>query len=163
MSDYVRPLAMILLPNLGGFVGGFITRRNIKTWYEGLKLPSWRPPNKVFPIAWTALYSSMGFASYLVWRDGEGFGGDAATPLAWYTAQLALNWAWTPLFFGLHSPKWAFVNIVFMWGAIVGTIYTFHGVNETAAYLLLPYLGWVSFASALNYRIWRDNPSIKEE
>uniref|UniRef100_A0A0B6YXR4 TspO/MBR-related protein n=1 Tax=Arion vulgaris TaxID=1028688 RepID=A0A0B6YXR4_9EUPU len=162
MSDYVAPVAAVLLPNVGGIIGSFFTRRNIKTWYEGLKLPSWRPPNRVFPIAWTTLYSTMGYASYLVWRDGGGFGGDAASPLAWYSAQLALNWTWSPIFFGFRSPKWAFLNIVFLWGGIAQTIYMFHDINKNAAYLLLPYLGWVSFAALLNFRIWRDN-RIKEE
>ncbi|GFO06241.1 translocator protein [Plakobranchus ocellatus] len=112
---------------------------------------------------WTLLYGTMGYASYMVWRDGGGFGGDAALPLAWYGTQLALNWAWTPIFFGCHSFKWAFVDIVALWGAIAGTIYMFHGVNETAGYLMIPYLGWVTFAGVLNFTIWRLNPSVEDK
>jgi benzodiazapine receptor len=162
MSDYLAPLAAIVIPNLGGIAGSFITKRSLKTWYTTLKRPSWNPPNKVFPIVWPILYSTMGYASYLVWRDGGGFAGDAASPIAWYGAQLALNWAWTPIFFGLHSPKWAFVEIVCLWGAIAGTIYMFHGVNERAAYMLVPYLCWCTYASSLTFKIWRDNPSKEE-
>ncbi|RUS84024.1 hypothetical protein EGW08_008202 [Elysia chlorotica] len=163
MSDYMKPAAAVILPFVGGFAGGIVTRKNIPTWYEGLKHPSWRPPNKVFGPVWSLLYGSMGYASYLVWRDGGGFGGDAAVPLALYGTQLALNWVWTPIFFGAHSLKWAFVDIVAMWGAIAGTIFTFHGINETASYLLVPYLGWVTFAGALNFWHWRNNPSIEEK
>uniref|UniRef100_A0A2C9K612 Translocator protein n=1 Tax=Biomphalaria glabrata TaxID=6526 RepID=A0A2C9K612_BIOGL len=162
MSDYLAPAAAIILPNIGGLAAGYITRGNIKTWYEGLKLPSWRPPNRIFPPVWTTLYCTMGYASYLVWRDGGGFTGDAALPLAAYGTQLALNWAWTPIFFGAHSLKWGFAEIVCLWGSIAGTVYLFHGVNERAAYMMLPYLGWVTFATALTFRIWRDNSEKKE-
>ncbi|XP_059159210.1 translocator protein-like [Physella acuta] len=163
MSDYIAPAAAIFLPQIGAIAAGFRSSGSIETWYEGLKLPSWRPPNQVFPPVWTALYCSMGYASYLVWRDGGGFGGDAALPLAAYGTQLALNWAWSPIFFGAHSLKWGLIDIVFLWGGIAGTTYLFHGINETASYLMLPYLGWVSFASVLTYRIWRDNPDPKKE
>ncbi|CAG5123111.1 unnamed protein product [Candidula unifasciata] len=163
MSDYVAPVTAILVPHLGAVAGGLFARRNLDGWYEGLKYPSWRPPNKIFPVVWTTLYSSMGYASYLVWRDGGGFRGDAAGPLALYGTQLALNWAWTPIFFGLRSPKWAFVDSVCLLGGIAGTIAAFYRVNETAAFVLFPYFGWVAFATYLNYRIWRDNPEKKEE
>jgi len=157
MSDYLAPALGIGLPFIGGAAGSIITKKNVKTWYRTLKKPSWNPPDKAFGIAWSALYGCMGFSSYLVWRDGGGFDGDAAMSLAWYTAQLALNWAWTPIFFHFHSPKWAFAELLLLWGGIAGTIYNFSGINTTATYLMLPYLGWVSFAGALNFRIWRDN------
>lgn len=131
MSDLLsKPIvqagAAILLPNIGGWASGLITRQvrkyftqnesqidnydnniqHIKTWYEQLNKPKLRPPNYVFPIAWTTLYSSMGYASYLVWKNGGGFGGAARFPLMLYGAQFALNMAWTPLFFGMHELKW---------------------------------------------------------
>lgn len=151
------PAFAVVLPNLGAIAGGFLTKRAISVWYENLKKPSWRPPNWAFGPVWTCLYSSMGYASYLVWRDGGGFDGEAAMPLAVYGTQLALNWAWTPIFFGAKSLKWGLIEIVGLWGAIAGTIYTFYPVNRVAAGLLVPYLGWVTLATTLTYTIWRDN------
>lgn len=158
MSDYVVPAFAVVLPNLGGIAGSFLTPKTaIPVWYENLKKPSWRPPNWAFGPVWTCLYSSMGYASYLVWRDGGGFDGEAAMPLAVYGTQLALNWAWSPIFFGAKSLKWGLIEIVGLWGAIAGTIYTFYPVNRVAAGLLVPYLGWVTLATTLTYTIWRDN------
>lgn len=98
--------AAVLLPNIGGWISGGITKHHIKSWYENLNLPKCRPPNYVFPIAWTTLYSGMGYASYLVWKDGGGFNGAAKFPLMLYGAQYALNMAWTPLFFGKKLLDW---------------------------------------------------------
>lgn len=102
----VQIAGAVILPNIGGWVGGIITKRNIESWYTGLKKPSWRPPNYAFAPAWTALYSGMGYASYVVYKQGGGFNGAAKFPLMLFGAQLALNWAWTPLFFHYHELKW---------------------------------------------------------
>ncbi len=96
-------------------------------------------------------------SGWLVWREA-GFAG-ATLPLAVYGLQLVLNAAWTPIFFGLHRPNLAFLNIVLVWLSIVATMLLFYPINAVAASLLLPYLAWVTFAAALNFAIWRLNPS----
>lgn len=125
-------------------------------WYASLNKPSWNPPGWIFGPVWTALYTMMAVAAWLVWQKG----GLAAQrrPLLIYIAQLALNAAWTPLFFGLHRPDLAFVDILLVWLGIIATMAAFWRVHRTAAMLLAPYLAWVSFASALNYTIWKLNP-----
>lgn len=150
-----------LLPNIGGCLNGLLIRPEIDNWYKSLKKPSWRPPNSAFPIVWTGLYTGMGYASYLVWKDGGGFDGPARLPLTLYASQLALNWSWSPIFFHYHSPKWSMVNIVFLWSGVAACSYTFWQINKTAGIIMIPYLCWLTLASALNYRIWKDNPEKK--
>ena len=145
---------------LGAIPGGIINTRN-RPWYEKIKRPSWRPPNWVFGPVWTCLYAGMGFASYLVWRDG----GDT-TCLALYSAQLLLNWAWTPIFFGLHDARAASLEICLLWVSVLACGLKFYSVNPVAGLLFLPYQLWVSLASALTFDIWRlngDRPQPVEE
>ncbi len=125
-------------------------------WYASLHKPSWNPPAWVFGPVWTLLYTMMAVSVWLVWRRG-GFALQRAS-LSLFLAQLALNAAWTPLFFGLHQPGLAFVDIALLWLGIVATITAFRRVHCGAAWLLVPYLLWVSFASVLNFTLWRMNP-----
>lgn len=124
-------------------------------WYERLAKPSWRPPNWLFAPVWTVIYLTIAVSGWLVWRK-SGFAG-AALPLTIYLLQLVLNAAWTPIFFGLRRPDLAFFEIVILWLAIVATIVTFYSLNAAAAWLLLPYLAWVTFAATLNFGVWRLN------
>jgi tryptophan-rich sensory protein len=126
-------------------------------WYERLAKPSWRPPNRLFAPVWTVLYLTIAVSGWLVWREA-GFAG-AVLPLTMYALQLVLNAAWTPLFFGLHRPDLGFLDIVLVWLSIIATIAVFYPIHAGAALLLLPYLAWVTFAAALNFAIWRLNPS----
>ncbi len=127
-------------------------------WYERLAKPFWRPPKWLFAPAWAILYMTIAVSGWLVWGQA-GFAG-AALPLTIYLVQLTLNAAWTPIFFGLHRPDLAFFEIVLLWLSIIATIAFFHPVHDGAAWLLLPYLGWVTFAGALNLTLWRLNPAL---
>lgn len=124
-------------------------------WYASLKKPSWNPPGWIFGPVWSALYTMMGIAAWLVWKSG----GWAAQrrPLILFLVQLILNAIWTPLFFGLHQPGIAFAEILILWLGIAATLKAFRPVNTVAAWLLVPYLIWVSFASVLNGTLWRLN------
>jgi len=124
-------------------------------WFAALKKPAWNPPGWVFGPVWTALYAMMAAAAWLVWQRGGWK--EQRKPLLIFLAQLALNALWTPLFFGLHRPGVAFAEIVLLWLAIVATLVAFRPVNRTAAWLLVPYLAWVSFAAVLNGTLWRLN------
>ncbi|XP_015904888.1 translocator protein [Parasteatoda tepidariorum] len=157
MEKYTPIAGAILLPNLGGILTAFTTRKDVKTWYETLKHPSWRVPNYVFAPMWTTLYSGMGYASYLVWKEGGGFNGEAKLPLILYGSNLALNLAWPQIFFKFHKKGLALAEILVLWGSIGACTYAFYPISKTAAYLMLPYWAWVTLASALTYSIWRDN------
>jgi tryptophan-rich sensory protein len=125
------------------------------TWYAALERPSFTPPGAVFGPVWTLLYLLMALAAWLVWRRG-GFAG-ARLALSAYLLQLALNAAWSWLFFGEHRIGLALADIIVLWLAIAATAWLFHRHSRTAALLLLPYLAWVSFATALNFAFWRLN------
>lgn len=125
-------------------------------WYASLNKPSWNPPAWIFGPVWTALYAMMAVSAWLVWKRG-GFSGQRR-PLTLFLGQLVLNAAWTPLFFGLHWTGVAFAEIILLWLAIAATAAAFYAVRSPAAWLLLPYLAWVTFAAALNGVLWRLNP-----
>jgi len=146
---------------LGGFVaasfaaaalGGVVTGGSVRDWYPTLVKPAWNPPAWVFGPVWTALYTMMAVAAWLVWRR-VGWGG----ALVWFAVQLALNATWSPVFFGMHRIGLALVNIVLLWLAIAGTMVAFWRVTPVAGIVFAAYLGWASFAAALNFAIWRLN------
>jgi len=124
-------------------------------WYAGLSKPSWNPPAWVFGPAWSLLYVLMAVAAWLIWREGGWKAQGRALGL--FLLQWLLNALWTPLFFGLHRPGLAFVEIVILWLVIAATLVSFWRVRKVAGVLLVPYLAWVSFAAALNFTIWRLN------
>jgi translocator protein len=136
-------------------VGGSFTSAGMPEWYMSLEKPAFNPPSWVFGPVWTALYIMMAVAAWLVWKR-SGFRG-ARTALTFYFVQLALNLAWSAIFFALRSPGWALVEIVILWLAIAWTLRLFFHHSATAGWLMAPYLAWVSFAAALNAAIWRLN------
>lgn len=122
--------------------------------YRGLRQPSWAPPGAAFGPVWTVLYLLMGLAAWLVSRRG---GSAERGALRLWGVQLALNAAWTPLFFGANARGAALVDIVAMWVAIAATTAAFFARRTAAGALMLPYLAWVTFATALNFEVWRRN------
>jgi tryptophan-rich sensory protein len=124
-------------------------------WYARLQKPTWNPPNWIFAPVWTALYTAMAIAAWLVWKRGGFAGQRVALPL--FLAQLLCNATWSPLFFGLRHLALAFLDIVLLWLALLGTVVAFWKARPLAGALLVPYLAWVTFASALNFALWRLN------
>ena len=131
------------------------SRFPVDEWYAALLKPSWNPPNWLFGPVWSVLYLLMAISVWLVWRE-EGLLG-AIVPLSTFLLQLVLNAAWSWLFFGLHEPGVAFAGIVTLWVAIAVNIILFWRLKPISGILLIPYLLWVTFASALNYALWRLN------
>ncbi|MFA6099321.1 MAG: TspO/MBR family protein [Patescibacteria group bacterium] len=176
-------LIFLLIPQLFALIGAYFTTPAISGWYATLIKSPLNPPSWVFAPVWTILFLLMGVAAYLVWmkRKTNGFppsalnlrGNDKTEnrmdprvrkddkrikiALAIFGVQLVLNTLWSILFFGMHSPGMALVEIFFLWLAILATVITFYRVSKPASYLLLPYLFWVSFAMILNYSIWNLN------
>ncbi|KAA0712872.1 Translocator protein [Triplophysa tibetana] len=132
---WIPMLSLTALPHLGGIFGGLITRKEVKTWY----------------------------GSYLVWNELGGFTQDSVVPLGLYGTQLALNWAWTPIFFGAHKIKLGLIELVLLTCTVGATMVSWYPINRTATLLLGPYLAWLCIATTLNYCIWRDNPEPKED
>jgi tryptophan-rich sensory protein len=125
------------------------------TFYAQLIRPSWAPPGGVFAPVWTLLYTLMGLAAWLAWRDG---GRRARIALALFLAQLIANALWSWLFFGWHLGAWAVAEVLLLLALIAATLVGFWRVRPLAGLLLVPYLAWVAFASALTWSIWRSNP-----
>lgn len=135
-----------------GAVGGLATSTAVTEWYPTLNRPSWRPPNWLFGPVWTALYGMMAVAMWNIWRTVPWPESGAA--FSAFATQLALNAVWSPLFFGARALGAALIDIVAMWFAIAATIAVFARHSRLSAALLVPYLAWVSFATALNAWIW---------
>lgn len=135
-------------------IGGLFTRSSVSTWYQSLAKPAFAPPDWIFGPVWTALYFLMAVAAWLTWRRG---GRRAAVGLTLFGGQLALNAAWSGIFFGLRLPGWALAELVVLWVAIAATLAAFARVSAVAGLLLVPYLLWVTFAGLLNFTIWRLN------
>jgi tryptophan-rich sensory protein len=142
----VSSLALVLVVAV---VGGAATASSVGDWYDGLAKAPWNPPSWLFGPAWTVLYVLMAVAAWLVAREGVDEH-DVRVALVLYGVQLALNLAWSLVFFGLRRPGFALVVIVALLVAIAATAVAFHAVSPAAAWLLAPYLAWVAFAATLN-------------
>ncbi|MBU0536441.1 MAG: tryptophan-rich sensory protein [Nanoarchaeota archaeon] len=143
----------IIIPQLAGLIGSIFTTSSISSWYSKLTKPSFNPPNWIFGPVWTTLFVLMGISFYLVWTSGK----NIKLAVTIFIVQLVLNTLWSILFFGMQNPFAAFIELIFLWIAILATIIIFYRISPTAAYLLVPYLLWVSFAGILNYSIYSLN------
>jgi len=150
-------ILLLALPLILGFIAGQVTATNIPIWYASINKPWFNPPSFVFAPVWTTLYLLMGYASYRIWQRQDG--NRIYLPLSLYFSQLALNFLWTFLFFSYHRPDLAFVEILLMWLLILLTIFQFARIDKPAAWMLVPYISWVSFASVLTYYIMVLNPA----
>ncbi len=136
-------------------IGSLFTATSVKTWYAQLSRPGWTPPNWIFGPVWTTLYLLMAISAWLVWRSTTW--SSARFALILFAIQLVLNSLWSVVFFGLRKVGPAFGEILLLWMMIVATTVAFLPISLLAAWLLMPYLGWVFFASYLNFRIWQMN------
>lgn len=153
MQKILKIVLLVVVCAGVGFLSGMVTRESITTWYPTLVKPVFNPPNWIFAPVWTSLYIMMGIAAGLVWTSGS----DkkmVKKALGFFAIQLGLNALWSYLFFGLHNPLLALVEIVLLWLTIYETYSVFSKINKIAGYLLIPYLAWVSFATLLNASIW---------
>jgi len=154
-SRWMALLLFFLLCFTVAGVAGWITRPEITGWYSTIRKPSWNPPNWIFGPVWTTLYAMMAVAGWLAWQSEAG---PQRTQVLWlFAVQLALNFLWSPLFFNLHKPGLAAIEIVFLWIAIGAFTVVAWNVSRAASLLFLPYWLWVSFAAVLNFIIWRLN------
>jgi len=154
--DKGKLIIAVLIPLIAGFIGGFFTFASVNDWYATINKPSFNPPSWVFGPAWTILYILMGVSLYLVWIKGiESRRAKIAVIL--FAFQLFLNVLWSLLFFGLRSPYYAYLEINFLWVSILITMIAFYHVSKKAAYLMVPYILWVSFATILNFFVFMLN------
>jgi translocator protein len=153
IANILALLGFLLLTLTVGFAGGQITAPNIASWYVHLAKPGFNPPNSVFMPVWTTLYVLMAVAAWRVWQRS----GFHSRGLALWLIQLALNFAWSFIFFGSHALLPALLELVVLWFAVLATLLAFGRVDRPAGWLMIPYLAWVSFAGVLNFWIWRLN------
>ncbi|MBL8894588.1 MAG: tryptophan-rich sensory protein [Rhizobiales bacterium] len=156
ISSWAMLAGFIALCLAVGAVGGWITARSVTEWYPTLTKPAWTPPNSLFGPVWTALYIMMAFAAWLVWRKDARFAG-VRVALILFFVQLALNFLWSFLFFGLKAPGLALIDIAALLLVLALTVWAFFQQSRWAGLIMLPYLAWVGFATALNFAIWRLN------
>ncbi len=138
-----------------GALGALVTAPAIASWYPTIAKPSFNPPNWIFGPVWTTLYVLMAIAAWLVWRRPAP--PVTRTALLLFVLQLVLNSVWSLLFFGLHRIDLALIDIILLLASIIATTIAFYRHSLVAAWLLIPYLAWVSFATVLNFAIWRLN------
>jgi len=167
IPKFILIFIFIMTCQSAGIIGALFTTPAIPTWYAQLNKPSFSPPNWIFAPVWTTLYTLMGISLYIIWNKGQKSAKTTTKKLAsWglkiFAFHLFLNSLWSILFFGLRNPFAAFLEILLLVSSLIYIMKIFFKIDKIAAYLLIPYLIWVSFASFLNFTIWRlNNKSLK--
>lgn len=144
------------------WVGSRYSPRDFRTWlwYRRLNKPSYNPPDTVFPVVWTVLYSLMAISGWRVWRHEDS--PQRSLALRLWISQLVTNSEWSRLFFGKHLPTWSLANVLSLQSAVIGYILEARKVDKPAAALFAPYAAWVAFATLLNEEIVRRNPKAEK-
>ncbi len=152
MPKFLKLVISIAIPLVIGFLGSIFTSSSVDSWYKTINKPVFTPPGWLFGPAWTILFILIGLSFYFVWINN--FGDKLWLCIGVFVVQLILNLLWSFLFFTLKAPLLAFVEIVVLWVAILVNILVFFKVTKVAGYLLIPYILWVTFASALNLVVY---------
>jgi len=158
-KNFIKLIIALIIPQLFAIIGALFTGTGVNSWYNLIEKPAFNPPNWLFGPVWTLLYVLMGVSAFLIWRLGLNKK-EIRFALLIFIFQLALNLFWSFIFFGLQNPGIALTEIISLWFAILATILAFYQINKVAAYLLIPYILWVTFAAFLNYSIWDLNKDI---
>jgi len=153
-SNPFKLIIAVIVSELAGLIGSIFTVPAISSWYSALAKPALNPPDWIFAPVWNTLFVLMGIAAFLVWKKGLEKR-EVRIALLVFISQLILNSLWSFIFFGLHNPGAAFFELIILWLAILATIIIFHKISPKAAYLLIPYILWVTFAGYLNFSIWQ--------
>ena len=152
-SNIVKLAFSVLVCELVALLGSLVTMPSIEGWYATIQKPFFNPPSWIFAPVWTVLFLLMGISLYLIVRERL-LSRESRVAVLFFGVQLGLNLLWPVLFFGLHSPFFAFIEILALWLFIFITAYNFWKISRLSAYLLVPYLVWVAFAAVLNFSIW---------
>lgn len=161
ISNFLKLFIAILISEMAGIIGSFFTASSVSNWYLTLPKPFLSPPSWVFGPVWTLLYFLMGVAAFLIWQKGLEKK-EVKIALTFFAIQLFFNTLWSIIFFGLHNPFLAFIEIIILWISILATIIYFYKISRVTLYLLLPYILWVSFAGYLNFSIWQLSKNIPQ-
>ena len=154
-DSWLSLLPFVLVCFAAAGIGSSFTRKSVHTWYGQLNKPHWNPPKWIFGPVWSFLYLMMAISAWLVWREAGWLG--AKFPLILFGIQLLLNVTWSAVFFGRRTIGAAFGEILLLWTTVIATTVAFYPFSLLAAWLLIPYVAWVAFASYLNFRIWQMN------
>jgi tryptophan-rich sensory protein len=156
MKNWLKATISLALPQLAGLTGAAFTVTGAGSWYSTIKKPAWNPQGWLFGPVWTTLYILMGIALFIIWKSTANEKLKRTAIILWIV-QLIFNFFWTIIFFYAQQVGYALVEIIILWLLILITIFLFARISKLAAWLLVPYISWVSFAAILTYAIWELN------